>query len=196
MDFSYTILIPLIPLAVFLLLGINYNRIKPAISGWIGSLGLLTTLVLSYYTAYQYFFVVGKLGDVYQSFTTQWRWMNFTDTLYIDMGVLIDQISVMMLVVVSTISFADLACAMTRFFARIGRIWVGLAASLLALLAGRHLLPVVARLPRRRRPALDTLGAGKQKQNFVGGQLCLKHGVQGNGAGYFFAGLLDHLTQY
>ena len=31
--------------------------------------------------------------------------MNFTDTLYIDMGVLIDQISVMMLVVVSTISF-------------------------------------------------------------------------------------------
>ena len=105
MDFSYTILIPLIPLAVFLLLGINYNRIKPAISGWIGSLGLLTTLVLSYYTAYQYFFVVGKLGDVYQSFTTQWRWMNFTDTLYIDMGVLIDQISVMMLVVVSTISF-------------------------------------------------------------------------------------------
>ena len=105
MDFSYTILIPLIPLAVFLLLGINYNRIKPSISGWVGSIGLLTTLVLSYYTAYQYFFVVGKLGDVYQSFTTQWRWMNFTDTLYIDMGVLIDQISVMMLVVVSTISF-------------------------------------------------------------------------------------------
>jgi len=105
MDFSYTILIPLIPLAVFLLLGINYNRIKPAVSGWIGSIGLLVTLVLSYYTAYQYFFVVGKLGDVYQSFVTQWRWMNFTDTLYIDMGVLIDQISVMMLVVVSTISF-------------------------------------------------------------------------------------------
>lgn len=105
MDFSYTILIPLIPLAVFLLLGINYNRIKPAVSGWIGSLGLFTTLGLSYYTAYQYFFVVGKVGDVYQTFTEQWRWMSFTETLYIDMGVLIDQISVMMLVVVSTISF-------------------------------------------------------------------------------------------
>ena len=105
MDFSYTILIPLIPLAVFLLLGINYNRIKPAVSGWIGSLGLFTTLGLSYYTAYQYFFVVGKVGDVYQTFTEQWRWMTFTETLYIDMGVLIDQISVMMLVVVSTISF-------------------------------------------------------------------------------------------
>ncbi|MCA0930840.1 NADH-quinone oxidoreductase subunit L [Lutimonas saemankumensis] len=105
MDFSYTILIPLIPLAVFLLLGINYNRIKPAVSGWIGSLGLLATLVLSYYTAYQYFFVAGQLDGVYQSFTHQWRWMTFNESLYIDMGVLIDQISVMMLIVVSTISF-------------------------------------------------------------------------------------------
>ncbi|WKK66618.1 NADH-quinone oxidoreductase subunit L [Lutimonas zeaxanthinifaciens] len=105
MDFSYTILIPLIPLAVFLLLGINYNRIKPAVSGWIGSLGLLATLVLSYYAAYQYFFVAGQLEGVYQSFTHQWRWMTFNDSLYIDMGVLIDQISVMMLIVVSTISF-------------------------------------------------------------------------------------------
>ena len=105
MDFSYAILIPLIPLAVFLLLGLNYSRIKPAISGWIGSLGLFVTLCLSYYTAYQYFFEVGKVDEVYQTFTYQWRWMTFTDTLFIDMGVLIDQISVMMLVVVSTISF-------------------------------------------------------------------------------------------
>ena len=105
MDFTYTVLIPLVPLAVFLLLGMNYSKIKPAVSGWIGSLGLLVTLGLSYYTAYQYFFVVGKVGDVYQTFTHQWRWMSFTENLYIDMGVMIVQISVMMLVVVSTISF-------------------------------------------------------------------------------------------
>ena len=105
MDFTYTVLIPLVPLAVFLLLGMNYSKIKPAVSGWFGSLGLLVTLGLSYYTAYQYFFVVGKVGDVYQTFTHQWRWMSFTENLYIDMGVMIDQISVMMLVVVSTISF-------------------------------------------------------------------------------------------
>jgi len=105
MDFTYTILIPLIPLAVFLLLGINYNKIKPAVSGWIGSLGLFSSLVLSYYTAYKYFFVVGKVDGVYQTFVHKWRWMSFTDTLHIDMGVMIDQISVMMLIVVSTISF-------------------------------------------------------------------------------------------
>jgi len=106
MDFTYTILIPLIPLAVFLLLGLNYNKIKPAISGWIGSLGLFTSFTLSYYTAYQYFLVVGKNAEgVYQQFVYKWRWMSFTDTLQIDMGVMIDQISVMMLIVVSTISF-------------------------------------------------------------------------------------------
>ncbi len=105
MDFTYVIYIPLIPLAVFLLLGINYDKIKPAVSGWIGSLGLLTSLVLSCYTAYQYFFVVGKVDGVYQTFVHKWRWMSFTDTLQIDMGVLVDQISVMMLIVVSTISF-------------------------------------------------------------------------------------------
>jgi len=105
MDFTYTILIPLIPLAVFLLLGINYNKIKPAVSGWIGSLGLLASLILSYYTAYQYFFKVGKIDGIYQTFVLKWRWMSFTDSLHIDMGVMIDQISVMMLIVVTTISF-------------------------------------------------------------------------------------------
>jgi len=105
MDFTYTILIPLIPLAVFLLLGINYNRITPAVSGWIGSLGLFVSLALSYYTAYLYFFEVGKVNEVYQTFSHHWKWMSFTDTLQIDMGVMIDQISVMMLIVVSTISF-------------------------------------------------------------------------------------------
>ena len=99
MDFTYTILIPLIPLAVFLLLGINYNRITPAVSGWIGSLGLFVSLILSYYTAYLYFFEVGKVDEVYQTFSHHWRWMSFTDTLQIDMGVMIDQISVMMLIV-------------------------------------------------------------------------------------------------
>ena len=105
MDFTYTIYIPLIPLAVFLVLGLNYDKIKPSISGWIGSLGLFTSLILSYYTAYKYFFEVGKVDGVYQTFVHKWRWMSFTDTLQIDMGVLIDQISVMMLIVVSTVSF-------------------------------------------------------------------------------------------
>ena len=104
MDISYTILIPLIPLAVFLLLGIFNKKIKPAVSGYIGVSGLLASAALSFYTAYQYFFVHGKVDGVFQTIVQKTVWMNFTDTLHIDMGVLIDPISVMMLIVVSTVS--------------------------------------------------------------------------------------------
>ncbi|RXP44569.1 NADH-quinone oxidoreductase subunit L [Lutibacter sp. HS1-25] len=104
MNINYVLLIPLIPLAVFLLLGIFNRKIKPAVSGYIGVAGLSASAALSFYTAYQYFFVAGKVDGVYQTFVEKTTWMNFTDTLAIDMGIFIDPISVMMLLVVSTIS--------------------------------------------------------------------------------------------
>ncbi|MBW6482029.1 MAG: NADH-quinone oxidoreductase subunit L [Vicingaceae bacterium] len=104
MNINYIILVPLIPLAVFLLLGIFSHKIKPAVSGLIGVGGLLSSTILSFYAAYQYFFIYGKVDGVFQTFVEKTTWMNFTDTLHIDMGILIDPISVMMLVVVSTIS--------------------------------------------------------------------------------------------
>lgn len=104
MDFSYTLLIPAIPLVIFLLLGIFNKKIPPSISGWIGSLGLGVTFVLSIYTAY-YYFLEGKINGIYQTFIYKQSWLIFSDKLHIDMGVLIDPISVMMLVVVSTVSF-------------------------------------------------------------------------------------------
>ena len=104
MNYIYVILIPTIPLLVFLILGIFYNRIKPAVSGLIGVGGLLISTILTFKTAYDYFFLLGKSDGVYQTFTHKTVWMNFTDTLRIDMGVLIDPISVMMLVVVSVVS--------------------------------------------------------------------------------------------
>ena len=104
MNYTYVILIPAIPLLVFLILGIFYNRIKPAVSGYVGVGGLLVSTILTFKTAYDYFLVLGKSDGVYQTFTHKTVWMNFTDTLRIDMGVLVDPISVMMLVVVSVVS--------------------------------------------------------------------------------------------
>jgi len=105
MDFSYTIFILIIPISVFLLLGFFYNKIKPAVSGWIGVAGLTALAGMSYYTAYQYFFHIPKVDGKFQTFYGfKMNWMNFTDTLRIDMGILLDPISIMMLVVVSTIS--------------------------------------------------------------------------------------------
>ncbi len=104
MNISYLLLIPLIPLAVFLLLGFLNKTIKPTVSGYIGVLGLSVSTLLSFYAAYQYFFVHGKVAGVFQTFVEKTVWLNFTETLHIDMGILIDPISVMMLVVVSTVS--------------------------------------------------------------------------------------------
>ena len=104
MNLNYIFLIPLIPLVVFLLLGIFNQKIKPSVSGYIGVFGLLASTVLSFYTAYQYFFISGKIDGVYQTFVEKTVWMNFTESLRIDIGVLIDPIAVMMLVVVSLIS--------------------------------------------------------------------------------------------
>jgi NADH-quinone oxidoreductase subunit L len=44
------------------------------------------------------------VDGVYQTFVEKTPWMNFTDTLHIDMGILVDPISVMMLIVVTTVS--------------------------------------------------------------------------------------------
>lgn len=104
MNLSYILLIPFIPLTVFLVLGIFNQKIKPAVSGVVGVAGLAVSALLSYYTAFQYFFVHGKADGVYQTFVDKITWMHFTDTLHVDMGYLIDPISVMMLVVVTTVS--------------------------------------------------------------------------------------------
>ncbi len=104
MNLINLLLIPAIPLGVFLVLGIFSHKIKPAASGVIGVAGLAISTLLSYYTAWQYFFVAGKVNGVFQTFVEKTVWINFTDTLHIDMGVLVDPISVMMLIVVSTVS--------------------------------------------------------------------------------------------
>ena len=103
--FSYTVLIPLIPFAMFLLIGLMGHKMKPALAGIIGTTGLFISAVLSYITAYQYFFVSGKVDGVYQKIVAfNVLWLQLTDKLHIDLGVLIDPISVMMLVVITTVS--------------------------------------------------------------------------------------------
>ena len=105
MNLTYTVLIPLIPLFMFLVLGLNYKRIKEPISGWLGTAGLLVTAGISFYTAFQYFFTYGKVDGVYQKiYAYNTEWIHFSNTLHIDMGVLLDPISAVMLIVVPLIS--------------------------------------------------------------------------------------------
>jgi NADH-quinone oxidoreductase subunit L len=105
-NFSYTILIPLLPFFMFLLLGLAGHKLKPKLSGLLGTCGLGIITILSYITAYKYFFTSEKVEEAYQKLTAvNITWLQFTDKLHIDMGILLDPISVMMLVVITTVSF-------------------------------------------------------------------------------------------
>src|SRR4051812_18645409 len=98
-------LIPLLPLASFLLLGLFGRKYFKDSGGIIGTLSLLGSAGLSLFTAYQYFFVSGKVDGVYQKIEAlKFSWLEFSPGISIDMGLLLDPISVMMLVVVTFIS--------------------------------------------------------------------------------------------
>lgn len=57
-------LIPLLPLAGFVLLGLFGRKYFKNSSGIIGTVLLLASTVFAFYTAYEYFFVYGKVAGV------------------------------------------------------------------------------------------------------------------------------------
>src|SRR5687767_4374940 len=104
-NYTYIALIPLLPLAGFVLLGLFGRKYFKNSSGIIGTGLLLISTALSLYTAYHYFFIDGKVGDTYQTITAiKFTWLSFSENVSIDMGIILDPISVMMLVVVTFVS--------------------------------------------------------------------------------------------
>lgn len=102
---TYIALIPLLPLAGFVLLGLFGRKYFKNTSGIIGTALLLVSTALALYTAYGYFFEYGKVDGVYQKLVPlKYTWLEFSKGVSIDMGIIIDPISVMMLVVVTFVS--------------------------------------------------------------------------------------------
>jgi len=105
-DYTYTLLIPLIPFLFFILIGITGHKMKPIVSGLIGTAGLGIVAFLSYLTAIRYFFTDHLAETGFKSLKAfEISWLHLTDSLSINLGILLDPISVMMLVVISTVSF-------------------------------------------------------------------------------------------
>jgi NADH-quinone oxidoreductase subunit L len=99
------LLIPLLPLAGFLMLGIFGRKYFGNTSGIIGTVLILISTALSLYTAYGYFFEFGKVDGVYQKLVPlKYTWLQFSEGVSIDMGIILDPITCMMLVVVTFIS--------------------------------------------------------------------------------------------
>jgi NADH-quinone oxidoreductase subunit L len=104
-DNLYIILIPLLPLIGFLLLGLFGKKIFGQSSGLVGTLLVSISTLLSLYIAYGYFFTWGKKVNAFAPlFPVKIPWLEFSPGLSIDMGIMLDPISVMMLVVVTFIS--------------------------------------------------------------------------------------------
>ncbi len=105
MNYSYIALIPLLPLVTFVLLGLFGRKYFRTSAGVIGTASLVTSTLLAVFTAYKYFFVNGKVNDVYQPIVAfKYTWLAFSPSISIDMGILLDPISMMMIVVITFIS--------------------------------------------------------------------------------------------
>ena len=101
---EYTLFIMLLPVLMFLFLGLAGHKLRPAVAGILGCCSLGIVAILSYYAAWQYF-SMPRVNGIYQPVTVfNFEWLHFTDKLHIDLGILLDPISVMMLVVISTVS--------------------------------------------------------------------------------------------
>jgi NADH-quinone oxidoreductase subunit L len=102
---TYIVLIPLLPLAGFLVLGLFGRKYFKNSSGIIATILLLAATILAIYTAYGYFFEYGKVNGVYEKLVPlKYTWLQFSEGVSIDMGILLDPITCMMLVVITFVS--------------------------------------------------------------------------------------------
>lgn len=108
MEYSYSFLILLLPFLGFLVLGLLGMKMKKPVAGLIGTAVLGVLWCMSLYTAYEYFFAVGRdaATGLYPTVTVfNFTWLKFTDLLTFNIGFRLTPISVMMLIVITTVSF-------------------------------------------------------------------------------------------
>lgn len=97
------LLIPLLPFAGFVLPGLFGKKYFGKHSGIIGTVLMLASTIIAVYTAYEYFTTYSG-GKYPREIAFQYTWLRFSETLSIDMGLLLDPISMMMIVVVTLVS--------------------------------------------------------------------------------------------
>ena len=104
MDYSYVFLILLLPLLSFLALGLAGMKLSHKAAGLIGTTSLGIVTVLSYYTAICYFTADRGADGAFATLVPyNFTWLPLGD-LNFDLGILLDPISVVMLIVISTVS--------------------------------------------------------------------------------------------
>ena len=104
MDYSYVFLILLLPALSFVVLALAGMKMSHKLAGLIGTTSLGIVTVLSYMTAFLYFTADRGADGTYATMVPyNFTWLPLGN-LHFDMGILLDPISVMMLIVISTVS--------------------------------------------------------------------------------------------
>ncbi len=109
MDITLPILILALPFTMFLILGIVGVVMPRKVAGVIGICANGALLTLSYIVAFTYFFsgdslyIIDGIRQQVQLFDV--TWLAFTERLVVNIGFILDPISAMMLIVITTISF-------------------------------------------------------------------------------------------
>lgn len=106
MDLSLSIITIFLPLLTFFVLGLLGMKMPKKTAGLIGTASMLVTTIVAYGVALNYFFnpdfMVGGVREAQLVFNETWLTMG--ENLKVSMGILVDPISAMMLIVISTIS--------------------------------------------------------------------------------------------
>ncbi len=109
MDITLPILILALPFTMFLILGIGGVKMSRKLAGVLGICGNGALLAMAYTVAFTYFFsgnpefIADGIRQQVQLFDV--TWLAFTERMVVNIGFLLDPISAMMLIVITTISF-------------------------------------------------------------------------------------------
>ena len=105
LNYQLILLIPLLPLAGFVLFGLFGKKYFKRSAGVLATSLLFISTLLAFAVAYNYFFKSGKIDGVYQKIIPlKITWLQFSPGVSIDMGIVLDPLSVLMLLVVTFIS--------------------------------------------------------------------------------------------
>ncbi len=98
-------LIPAIPFIFFLIVGLFIRPISKKWAGIIATLAVFSSMLLSYKLAYEYFTLFPPGAKHPALVPAIMEWLHYQDILTVKIGVLVDPISILLMVVVTTVSF-------------------------------------------------------------------------------------------
>lgn len=103
---QYTVAVLIIPVVMFLFLGIVGVKLSKKAAGILGTCAMGISTVIAYAAALTYFFGVELVDGLRpQLEVLNITWLEFSENLVIKLGILLDPISALMLIVITTVSF-------------------------------------------------------------------------------------------